>query len=123
MRVRVRERERMVERDPELLDDEALMDKQTNIGDDTCGRVPYALASFTNREKEREREKERQRMAERDPELLDNKALMDKQTYIGDYTCGRVPYAFATFTYRERERERERKRERERERERKTENG
>ena len=43
----------------------------------------YALATFTYRERERERErerkKERQRMVERDPELLDNKALMDKQ--------------------------------------------
>ena len=30
-------------------------------------------------ERERERKKERQRMVERDPELLDDEALMDKQ--------------------------------------------
>ena len=75
------------------------------------------LALPTERERERERKrkrkrkrnrkKERQRMVERDPELLDDEALMDKQTYIGDDTCGRVPYALASFTYRERERERE----------------
>ena len=64
-----------------MLDNKALMDKQTYIGDYTCGRVPYAFATFTYRERERERErkKERQRMVERDPELLDDEALMDKQ--------------------------------------------
>ena len=69
-RERKKERQRMVERDPELLDNEALMDRQTYIGDDTCGRVFYALATFTYRERERERKKERKKDREWLKEIL-----------------------------------------------------
>ena len=39
-------------------------DKQTYIGDDMCGRVYNALASFTYRERERERKKDREWLKE-----------------------------------------------------------
>ena len=41
-------------------------DKQTYIGDDLCGRVSYAVASFTYRERERERERKREREREKE---------------------------------------------------------